>query len=530
MKSDRIFLVGLSGSGKSTTGAELARKLGWDFIDADREIEREDGRPVTQIFAEDGEARFRELEAVTLKALACRSRVVVATGGGAPTTAAGRDAIGRGFSAWLDASPKVACERLLRDPGTEERPLLKGNPEARLATMLDARRSFYARSDTRVDVDALDAQAAANAVLKAHSEADGLAATVTTPTARYPVIVQNGALGRLGEIAKRAGRKGRAFILSDGLMGSAYVERAVESLARAEFESSALPVPGGEAHKTLLEAGRVFEWLVEQRAERGDFVVCLGGGVVTDLGGFVAATYLRGVPFVHVPTSLLAMVDAAIGGKTGVDLPAAKNMVGAFAQPSAVVIDPALLETLPERHLRNGWAEVVKHGLILDAELLADLEAVAGDPAAMKSEELIARSVAIKAAVVSDDEREADRRTLLNYGHTIGHAIEAVTGYQTYLHGEAIAVGMHLAGRLGVALGRMPQADLERQQAILRACGLPEAALGVPLDAVLAATLHDKKVSGGSVRWVLLDGIGTAVIHGPIDEATVRQASAPLFA
>jgi 3-dehydroquinate synthetase len=194
-----------------------------------------------------------------------------------------------------------------------------------------------------------------------------------------------------------------------------------------------------------------------------------------------------------------------------------------------VVIDPAVLDTLPERHLRNGWAEVVKHGLILDAELLADLEAVAGDPAAMKSEELIARSVAIKAGVVSDDEREADRRTLLNYGHTIGHAIEAVTSYQSYLHGEAIAVGMHVAGRMSVGLGRMAPAELERQQAILRCCGLPEAAPDVPLEAVLGATLHDKKVRAGSVRWVLLDGLGRAVVHGPVDEAVVREAAGPLL-
>jgi 3-dehydroquinate synthase len=530
VKSDRIFLVGLSGSGKSTTGAELARRLGWVFVDADREIERQDGRPVTRIFAEEGESRFRELEASVLRDLGGRSGVVIATGGGAPTTPGGRDAIGRGFSVWLDVSPGVACRRLSVDPHAEERPLLKGNPEARLATMLADRRPCYARSDARVDVDALDASAVADAIVGLHADSAGLAATVTTSSSRYPVIVENGALDRLGEIAARVGLKGRAFILSDGLMDSVYSQRAAASLHTGGFAASVMSVPGGEAHKTLFEAGRAYEWLVEHRAERGDFIVCVGGGVVTDLGGFVAATYLRGVPFIHVPTSLLAMVDAAIGGKTGVDLPAAKNMVGAFAQPSAVVIDPTVLDTLPERHLRNGWAEVVKHGLILDADLLTDLEAVAGDPSAMKSVDLIARSVAIKATVVSDDEREADRRTLLNYGHTIGHAIEAVTGYQTYLHGEAISVGMHVAGRLSVALGRMAPSELDRQQAILRCCGLPEAAVDVSLDAVLAATSHDKKVSGGRIRWVLLDGIGAAVIHGPIAEGTVREAASPLFA
>jgi len=319
--------------------------------------------------------------------------------------------------------------------------------------------------------------------------------------------------------------KGRAFILTDVAVGPRY-QALVEGALEAEgYTTAAYAIPSGESAKTLATVSRVYDWLIEARAERGDFLVCLGGGVVTDLGGFAAATYLRGIPFVHVPTTLLGMVDASVGGKTGVDHPRAKNMIGAFAQPAAVVIDPSLLSTLPDRQLRAGWAEVVKHGLILDERLFSDLEAVAGDPNAMKSAELIGRSVAVKAAVVSEDEREADRRSLLNYGHTIGHAIEAVTGYESYLHGEAVAIGMHAAGLISVEMGMLSQAELERQQRVLESCGLPSKATGVSLEAVLEATMRDKKVSAGKIRWALLERIGHAILRSDVPPEIVRRAA-----
>jgi 3-dehydroquinate synthetase len=207
-----------------------------------------------------------------------------------------------------------------------------------------------------------------------------------------------------------------------------------------------------------------------------------------------------------------------------VDHARGKNLVGAFAQPSAVVIDPRVLSTLDERQLKNGWAEVIKHGFILDEELTRRLESVAGQPEAMMSAELIARSAAIKAAVVSEDEREAGRRTLLNYGHTIGHAIEAVTGYRTYLHGEAVAVGMRAAGLIAVELGMLAADEFERQQRLIRAAGLPETAPGLPVDAVLDAAMMDKKVRRGDITWVLLERIGQATTRRAVPEAVVRAA------
>lgn len=543
MHPERIFLVGLSGSGKSTAGVELARRLGWDFVDTDRSLEASSGRSIPEIFASEGEDAFRELEAAELEACLQRECIVVATGGGCLTTERGRRAVASGFSVWLAVSPARAAARLAADPSTEARPLLDGDLEARLASLSAARMAFYQAADAAVDVDAMTAEQVTTELVKlwqehhggaVHPRSDGqryyhpegdIAAFVRTPTAEYPIVVANGALESLGSVCRDRGLKGRACIVADATVWPLLGDRVTTSLEGAGYASSYLTLAGGEPEKHLGTVSRVYDWLISQRAERGDFVVCLGGGVITDLAGFASSTYLRGVSFVHVPTTLLGMVDAAIGGKTGVDHPMGKNLIGAFAQPSAVVIDPTVLATLPARELRAGWAEVVKHGLILDRSLFDELSSVAGDPAAMVDPRLIGWSTAIKAAVVSEDERESDRRTLLNYGHTFGHAIEAVTGYTSYLHGEAVAIGMRAAGMMSVELGKLSPAEFDRQQDLIRRCGLPESAPGVSVEAILDATLMDKKVSGGRVRWVLLDRIGSAAVSADVPPELVREAA-----
>lgn len=550
MFSSRIFLVGLSGGGKSTVGRLVARRLGWEFVDSDDEIERVAGRPVTLIFEQEGEAAFREREAAVLRGLASREPVVVATGGGAPTTPESRLALGAGFVVWLAVSPAEAARRLAADPSASERPLLAGDARMRLEALFQARQELYRGADAAIDVDELEPEQVADEVVALWEEwrRDPLppgerfygaqrsapravpshvpdpAAIVSTPNVSYPVFVSEGVTASLGAICRDLGLKGRAFVISDEAVGPLFEGRIHEPLRGAGYAVNSFRIPPGEEHKTLTTVSLAYDFLIGHRVERSDFVVCLGGGVVTDLAGFAAATCLRGIDFVHVPTSLLAMADAAIGGKTGVDHPRGKNLIGAFAQPRAVVIDPLFLRTLPERHLRNGWAEVLKHGLILDERLVRDLERASQDGPPLMSPELIARSVAIKAAVVSEDERESGRRTLLNYGHTIGHAIEAVTGYADYLHGEAISIGMRAAGLISVELGLLSEDEFGRQQTLLRAFGLPEAAPGVPVDAVLEATLLDKKVRAGSVRWVLLEGIGNAVTRDGVPDEVVRRA------
>lgn len=352
---------------------------------------------------------------------------------------------------------------------------------------------------------------------------------VSARAGAYDVHCYAGALDDLGALMRAAGLRGAAFIISDANVGALLRERAMASLSSAGFSPRTYMFPAGEQSKSLDTVRAVYDWLVEARAERGSPIVALGGGVVGDLAGFVAATYLRGVPFVQAPTSLLAMVDAAIGGKVAVDHPRGKNLIGAFYPPALVVEDPALLSSLPGRCLREGFAEVIKHALIMDPPMLDVLEGdtdalLGGDVLALA--DIVARNAALKAGVVSEDEREGGRRMILNYGHTVGHAIEAVRGYTGILHGEAISMGMMAAATIGRALRVTPPAVVGRQAALLERYGLPTRGKGMDIDAVIAATAHDKKVDAGQVRWVLLEDAGRPIVRDDVPADVVRQAVA----
>ena len=257
-----------------------------------------------------------------------------------------------------------------------------------------------------------------------------------------------------------------------------------------------------------------------RKAERRHLIVAVGGGVIGDMAGFVAATYLRGMPFVQVPTTLLAMMDASIGGKVAVDLPQGKNLVGAFYQPKFVLSDVETLVSLPERELNSGWAEAIKHGLILDEDLLGIFENRVNEVRSLDRDiatEIIRKSVAIKANVVSRDERETlGIRILLNYGHTIGHAIESSTGYTKYLHGEAVSIGMMAAAKIGQFAGVLREEEVIRQENVLKAYGLPVRAQGLDAKEIIEATTSDKKTSDGIINWVLLKGLGNAVTNNKI--------------
>lgn len=350
---------------------------------------------------------------------------------------------------------------------------------------------------------------------------------VTAENGAYDIHCRWGALNDLGQIARDAGLAGNAFVISDENVAAMCGERALSSLRRAAFDPDLFAIPPGEASKNLELASKAYDWLLDHHAERSSTIVALGGGVVGDLAGFVAATYLRGVPFVQVPTSLLAMVDASIGGKVAVDHPRGKNLIGAFYPPRVVVEDTSLLASLPPRSLREGFAEVIKHGFIMDPRMLDILESDADRLLAVEpglTTEIVARNAALKAAVVSDDEREGGRRAILNYGHTIGHAIEAVCGYANILHGEAISVGMMAAAAIGERIGVTPPGLAERQARIFRQYGLPLSHPGLDRDAVIAATSHDKKVAGGRIRWILLEAEGRPVVRDDVPPAIVRDA------
>jgi 3-dehydroquinate synthase len=348
------------------------------------------------------------------------------------------------------------------------------------------------------------------------------------PHHRYQIHVEPGLLSNLGELVKAAVPHERAALLADQNVFYEHGLVARQSLASAGYDVVAHPLPLGEDRKNLEAVAGLYRVLVEARMERRSPVVALGGGVVGDTVGFVAATYLRGVPFVQCPTTLLAMVDASVGGKVGVNLPQGKNLVGSFYQPSLVAIDTETLSTLPPRELRCGLAECVKHGMIRDAELFAFIEENVGellelDPKLMV--ELVARNVSIKAAVVAADEKEAGQRAHLNFGHTFAHAIEATAGFGVYHHGEAVALGMVAATGLAVRHGRVEPAVLDRLVALLDRIGLPtEAPDLAPAATLIEAMQLDKKVAGGKLRLIVPDRLGAVSIVDDLPKPAIAAA------
>jgi 3-dehydroquinate synthase len=339
----------------------------------------------------------------------------------------------------------------------------------------------------------------------------------------YPIRIGAGLLADAAQW--RADLLGKhVLIVSNEIVAPLYLERVRAGLRDAALSSVVLA--DGEAHKTLDSAARVFAALAELKASRDACIIALGGGVIGDLAGFAAACWMRGIAFVQMPTTLLAMVDSSVGGKTAVDLPQGKNLVGAFHQPRAVLIDTDTLESLPDRELRAGLAEVIKYGALGDADFFAWLERhaqplLARDAGALA--EAIAHCCAQKAGIVARDETERGERALLNLGHTFGHALETVAGYGTLLHGEAIAIGMCLAAQLSTRLGRASSHDAARLQRLLAQCGLPTAVpAGLDVDALLATMKLDKKNVSGRLRLILWRGIGAAEIVDGVDEAQIR--------
>jgi 3-dehydroquinate synthase len=343
---------------------------------------------------------------------------------------------------------------------------------------------------------------------------------------RYDITIQPGLLARVGEFVARLGKSKRAGIVTDSHVGPHYASIVAESLRSGGIEPILATLPAGEDHKTLADLSGVYDTLLSARVERSTPILALGGGVVGDMTGFVAATVLRGVPFVQIPTTLLAMVDASVGGKTGINHAVGKNLIGAFHQPIAVLIDPAVLKTLPERELRGGLAECIKHDIIRDAEGFGRLEREIGRALQLDLDylaQLVAHNVAIKARVVEADPFEHGERAHLNFGHTFGHAIETISRYE-YSHGECVALGMTAAARLAVDLGMLDDASCRRIVGVIEQAKLPVRGLELPTKAIVDAMIFDKKVRGGRVRFVLPDRIGHVVIRDDVAPERVARA------
>ncbi len=342
--------------------------------------------------------------------------------------------------------------------------------------------------------------------------------TVDLGDRSYPIHIGPGLLDRADLIVPHLSQK-RVAIVTNTTVGPLYLERLTKTLTDAGVEVTPIVLPDGEEYKDWQTLNLIFDGLLKSRAERKTTLIALGGGVIGDMTGFAAACYQRGVPFIQVPTTLLSQVDSSVGGKTGINHPLGKNMVGAFYQPKVVLADTETLKTLPARELSAGLAEVIKYGLIWDAEFLSWLEANMEKLRALNAEAIshaIYRSCEIKAQVVAQDEREGGIRAILNLGHTFGHAIETGMGYGNWLHGEAVAAGMVLAADASRRKGWLSDADVDRARAIIRAAGLPDNAPDLGVDRYMEYMGHDKKVEAGKIRFVLLKKIGEAVITADI--------------
>lgn len=351
--------------------------------------------------------------------------------------------------------------------------------------------------------------------------------TVALGERSYPILIGEGTLAHLPELLRGLDVTGAVAICTDSNVAPLYASAIEAAVAEAGLTGTTCVMPAGEENKRIARIEEFTGDFLRSGLDRGSLVIALGGGVVGDVAGFAAASFMRGIRFIQIPTTIVAQVDSSVGGKTGVNHPLAKNIIGAFHQPSAVVIDLNLLRSLPDRELRAGLAEVIKHGIIADEDLFAYMEDHVNellDKQLPAFEVPVRRSCEIKGAVVSADEREAGLRANLNYGHTFGHGIEAASGYKRFLHGEAIALGMVAAGALAQELGMVDEAFTRRQQACFEAYGLPVTWSDMPLDATLEAMRHDKKVRAGTMKFILADRMGHVVQRTDITEDQARRA------
>jgi shikimate kinase/3-dehydroquinate synthase len=544
-----IVLVGLPGSGKSVVGKRLAQRHGATFIDLDERIERDDGRPIPTIFAEDGEGTFRTLERRAVDDLGDADpdlavRRVVATGGGAIVDPRNRWSLYRGrLSIWLDGRPEVLAQRLRRSPHV--RPLITGrDPIGTIRDLALRRERFYAAADVHISgvaevssvVEAVEVHLAEPAV---RASTGTMLLNAGTPIGR--VMIGDGiaatAIDRvLGRLEAR-----RAILISEPGAWAAVGQGVAEALEAAGHAVVPVLLPEGEAAKRLSVIETAASELAGHRVGRDEPIVAIGGGALGDAAGFLAATYLRGVDLVHVPTTLVAQIDSSIGGKTAVDLPEGKNLVGAFHQPSDIIIDVGSLATLPERQRRAALGEAVKMAALGDERLFELLErrgdAIArGDAtSAARGEvaELVERCAWAKVEIVIADERErqgGSGRITLNLGHSLGHAVEAAAGFESVLHGEAVAYGLRAACRIGEALGVTPPERAARIGRLLDTLGLAIDPLPYQLDDVLRHLATDKKHAGGRLRWVLPTADAVEVRSDVSDEVVVDAAGAMLAA
>jgi shikimate kinase/3-dehydroquinate synthase len=514
-----VVLVGLPGSGKSTVAPILAGRLGRGFVDTDADVEKRLGMSVERVFSELGEARFRAEERHTAEAALNSSEpLVIAAGGGLIAQRGAIEILERHATlVCLDADDAHLVDRLGGDGAV--RPLLAGSPHESLRHLRAVRSAAHSHAHVHIRTDGRTPEEVADRVAAA------LSGSVRVATA-HPYLVRVGA-GALDFVAEQVPPTARRVAVIADEAVSRVAEHLASRLRLADVTVTVMAIPGGEDAKRWSVAGALLERCSDAGLERDDCVVAVGGGTVGDLAGLVAATYLRGIAWVVVPTTLLAMVDSAVGGKTGVNLRRGKNLAGVFWQPCAVLCDPTVLETVSQRSFRSAFAEIVKSSMVGGSDLteLVERRLHAGlerDPDALV--ELVRGCCELKAGVVAGDERESGRRAILNYGHTVGHAVEVLTGLGAGLdHGEAVAFGMRVAGALSIVESGCPTADIAHQDELLDACGLTERPRLAP-DEIAGHLGLDKKARGGVARWVLLRRRGEPVMGIVVEPTHVIRA------
>jgi shikimate kinase/3-dehydroquinate synthase len=519
----KLVFIGFMGSGKSRAARHAKRLLAVDPLDSDALLEAELGEPIPSFFERQGEAAFREREeALVLGLLDRPDAKVIALGGGAVLSASVRERLADHLCIYMEVEPETAWDRVRESP----RPLARDR--ASFVALLEERTPLY-ESVARAVVPARDdliehALPAAARLAAAHVPRSIRMIWAGTAAGGYPVFVGDGVVD---SAAPLLASETRLLVVADERVLQLHGERLEAALV--DHPVATLTVPPGEQHKTMAEAERVLQALAANGVERTDTLLVFGGGVAGDLGGFCAAVYQRGVAVVHVPTTLVAQVDSAYGGKTGVDLPDAKNYVGAFHQPSAVLTDPTLLETLPAEELRAGFAEVIKTGLIAGGDLwrqveqLDEIDKVRGaDADSMRT--VIEGCLRTKLAVVGKDERDHGLRASLNLGHTIAHGIEAATAYGGYRHGEAVGLGLLVALRLSEHDAGLDPSVREEVRELLRRNKLPTTFGGITTDQILAHAALDKKRRAGRHRLVLLQAPGKVITDYKLSEDSLRDA------
>ena len=532
-----LVVVGLPGSGKTAVGKRVAARHGAAFLDLDELIERQAGARIPDVFAAEGEAGFRRRERAAIEALGAADDGpalgrVIAPGGGAIVDPRNRWRLFRGRRVvWLDVRPEVVAQRLRRSPNI--RPLVAGRDPLGAVRALGAERARFYAAGRRVS-----GVAETSTVVRAVDELLGTPASGGTVLLRADtkvgkLVIGEGILADEVAAALRDIEARRAILLSEPGAFDAAGARLADDLARAGWVVERVLLPQGEAAKRLSVVEGVARELARLRVERGEPLVAIGGGALGDAAGFVAATYLRGVPYIQVPTTVVAQIDSSIGGKTGVDLPEGKNLVGAFHQPSAIIADISVLASLDVRQRRAALAEAVKMAALGDERLFAVLESegpaiASGDTSALESgalAEVVERAAWAKVEVVHADEREAAGRIALNLGHSLGHAIEAAAGFKQLLHGEAVAYGLRAAVRIGVERDVTPPERATRIEAVLDRLELATEPLSLHVEAILEALQLDKKHRDGALRWVLPTADGHA-IDAAVPDALVREVTA----